>query len=108
MLLQPFIENAIKHGLLHRNGDKRLSIHFRLISERRIECRIQDNGIGRDASRRIQENRNSEHRSFSTEAIDQKVQLVNESTSRKLHVEVKDLFDETVAIGTLVLIQIDF
>lgn len=108
MLLQPFIENAIKHGLLHRNGDKRLSIHFRLISERRIECRIQDNGIGREASKRIQENRNSEHRSFSTEAIDQKVQLVNESTSRNLHVEVQDLYDETVAIGTLVIIQIDF
>ena len=46
MLTQPFIENAIWHGLLHKNGQKVLTVLFFTNSER-LCCTIEDNGIGR-------------------------------------------------------------
>ena len=53
MLFQPFIENAIWHGLLpKRNGPRLLKISFRLKTNF-IECRIEDNGIGRARARSL-------------------------------------------------------
>ncbi len=46
MLLQPFVENAILHGLMPREGDKQLTIDCRIV-DRHIEIIIDDNGIGR-------------------------------------------------------------
>lgn len=107
MLLQPFIENAIKHGLLHKDGDKILTVSFRMLSESRLECRIEDNGIGRDASLAINRKKQLNHRSFSTSAIDQKIELVNESSSRNLSIQVEDLMNDGHPSGTRVVIEID-
>ena len=52
MIIQPFVENAIKHGLLHKEGDKRLTIDFQLKSGI-LQCLVVDNGIGRAASNEI-------------------------------------------------------
>ena len=49
MLIQPYVENAIKHGLLHKKANRRLSVNFE-ISEKESELLviIEDNGIGFD------------------------------------------------------------
>jgi len=52
LLIQPFIENAIWHGLMHKNGEKVLDISFKLLQEK-IYCTIDDNGIGRAKSAEI-------------------------------------------------------
>src|SRR5690606_22412117 len=46
MLLQPFVENAVKHGLLHKEGVKRLEIDF-YEAGNLLFCHITDNGVGR-------------------------------------------------------------
>jgi len=51
MLIQPFIENAIVHGLLHKRGTKILKIDLE-IKEGILYCEVKDNGIGRDESRK--------------------------------------------------------
>lgn len=107
MLLQPFIENSIKHGLLHKSGDKRLGITFRMKGESRLECRIEDNGVGRQASAEINKARKFEHTSFATKAVDQKIELVNEGSSRNLKITVEDLQEGDVPSGTVVLVEID-
>jgi ligand-binding sensor domain-containing protein/putative methionine-R-sulfoxide reductase with GAF domain len=50
MLVQPYVENALWHGLMHSENDRHVSIEFRRISEDLLECRIEDNGIGRKRS----------------------------------------------------------
>ncbi len=53
MLLQPYVENAIWHGLMPKEGEKKLTITARL-SDRHIICTIGDNGVGRDFSPRTE------------------------------------------------------
>ncbi len=46
MLIQPFVENAIWHGLLQKKGDKSLAVKFEFINDKLLSCLIEDNGIG--------------------------------------------------------------
>jgi ligand-binding sensor domain-containing protein/putative methionine-R-sulfoxide reductase with GAF domain len=50
MLLQPYVENALWHGLMHKNGKRDLLIAFKKINDEVFECRVEDNGIGRKQS----------------------------------------------------------
>ena len=50
MLVQPYVENALWHGLMHKNGERKLTIEFKRIDEETFLCRIEDNGIGRKKS----------------------------------------------------------
>lgn len=50
MLIQPFVENALWHGLMHKEGERILKISFRRISDELFECMVDDNGIGRKRS----------------------------------------------------------
>ncbi|MEM6723727.1 MAG: histidine kinase [Bacteroidota bacterium] len=53
MLLQPFIENAIWHGLQPKSGEGRIEIQFQL-TEEQLVCTIEDNGIGRVQAKALQ------------------------------------------------------
>ena len=55
LIVQPFLENSLKHGLMHKEGQKELSLEFKLDKE--LTCIITDNGVGRTESARIQERR---------------------------------------------------
>lgn len=78
LLLQPFVENAIRHGLLHKQGEKKLEIEFIAYPEKNImECIIDDNGIGREASTKINQ-ASARHVSFSSKANNARLQLYNE------------------------------
>jgi hypothetical protein len=48
LLVQPFIENAIWHGLLQKKGDKKLKVSFAYINEKCLNCVVEDNGVGRN------------------------------------------------------------
>lgn len=72
MIIQPFIENSIKHGLLHKvNGVKKLEISFKL--EDVLVCIIEDNGVGIEKSTKINEENNGKQTSFSTRAIEERL-----------------------------------
>ncbi len=49
LLVQPFVENAVWHGLAPKPGDKKLSVRFTMRGEQ-VVCTIEDNGVGRDAA----------------------------------------------------------
>ena len=50
LLVQPYVENALWHGLMHSELERKLLVEFRKINEDIFECRIDDNGIGRKRS----------------------------------------------------------
>jgi len=54
MLVHPLAENAVWHGLLHKEGARRLIIHFRRMNGNCLQCTVKDNGIGLAASDRMQ------------------------------------------------------
>lgn len=88
MLIQPFIENALVHGLLHKEGEKRIEIDFKLTDI--LECRISDNGIGRKKSREIQERKKREHESFSVTAIKKRFEILETHLGGTLGFEYED------------------
>ncbi|MEO1436758.1 MAG: tetratricopeptide repeat protein, partial [Bacteroidota bacterium] len=62
LLVQPLIENSLKHGLLHRAEGGRLQIEF-FKKEQLLHCCVTDNGIGREASKKLGAWRPEEYRS---------------------------------------------
>jgi len=107
MLIQPYIENALKHGLLHRKTDRKLWITFLKINHNTIECHIEDNGVGRKRAAEIKAQSTPMHHSFATKATENRLDLLNYGKDRKIGVEIEDLLqDDGSAKGTRVILKI--
>ena len=91
MLIQPFVENSIKHGLLHKAGDKKLSVKFALDgAEENLVCVVEDNGVGRAKSAEIKSKQVQQHESFSTSATAERLKLLSQSATIKDFVVYED------------------
>ncbi|MEZ4799821.1 MAG: histidine kinase [Flavobacteriales bacterium] len=107
MIIQPFVENALKHGLLNKQGEKQIQVEFTLNNPNEILVTIQDNGIGRKASAEINEKRKDKPDSFATHAIYNRIELINKVRSQKVKCDIIDLSDEKQnATGTKVELTI--
>lgn len=107
MLLQPFIENSIKHGLMHKKGLKTLTIDFDLsTNEEYLICTILDNGIGRKKSAEIKAANQVKHNSFSTQSIEERLLLLNENLQLKDLIVYNDVTENGAIIGTKVTVNI--
>jgi LytS/YehU family sensor histidine kinase len=108
MLVQPYVENAIKHGLLHKTGEKVLvTTIFRPSADlNKIEIRITDNGIGRMKSEEINRSRVN-HNPFATRANEKRIEIFNRHHHTSVKIEVIDDWhaDDSPA-GTTVSITI--
>ncbi len=104
MVIQPYVENALKHGLLHKAGEKILNIKFQRKKDTLL-VEVKDNGIGRKRSTEIQERREKTHHSFASDAIQKRIDLVNEMQEEKIILEVIDLAENGLASGTIVQIK---
>lgn len=104
MLIQPFAENAIKHGLLHKKGERFLEVDFFKKGENLIVT-VKDNGIGRKQSAEVNKMRKKEHKSFATSALQKRINLINQSQKNKIEIEYVDLIGKE-PLGTLVNISI--
>ncbi len=94
LLIQPYVENAIKHGLLHKVGAKNLNIEFSLLREDTLSCCITDYGVGRVRSSEINQMRENRHISFATGATQKRLELLNLGREKIITVNFVDLFDE--------------
>ncbi|MCP4437791.1 MAG: hypothetical protein GY810_02520 [Aureispira sp.] len=108
MIIQPFVENAIKHGLLHKTtGQKVIKIRFELLNDDTLICEVFDNGIGRKAAQALQSENKRFGKSFSTNATQKRLELLQKVQLKRLGIEYSDLEDaEGNALGTKVRITI--
>ncbi|MDB5281759.1 MAG: putative signal transduction histidine kinase [Bacteroidota bacterium] len=103
MILQPYVENAIRHGLRYKTeGDGKLNISF---TEENgfIVCRIDDNGIGRKKSEELKSKTHVEYQSKGIRLSEDKVYLFNQVHDNKIRVEVED---KKAGLGTLVKVYV--
>ncbi len=106
MLLQPYLENAIKHGLLHKVGAKKLEITFSK-DKSVLSVTIDDNGIGRKKSKELNKIKQDKHQSFATNAMQNRVELLNQNKINKISIRYVDKVSVSEhALGTTVIIQI--
>lgn len=101
-IIQPFVENAIVHGLFHKEGDKKLEVVFALQGES-ITIAVKDNGIGRQQALDIQQRQHSSHQSFALAALRSRFQILSEKHQVDLQFTIEDTYDsKDTPTGTVV------
>lgn len=94
MVIQPFVENAIWHGLLHRKGgDGLLKIEF-IKEDNKIHCIVEDNGIGREAATAFRMQSHPSHVSRGLQITKDRLQIYNSRFNMDASFDIEDLYDE--------------
>lgn len=93
LLLQPFAENAVKHGLMHKPGEKKLNLVFEKSADG-LWVVIDDNGVGRAQSMEINKRSQGKPHSFATAALTERMELFNRLYKQKIKIEIIDKADE--------------
>ena len=107
MLIQPYVENAVKHGLLHIQTEKELTVVFDMDHNNVLTCTITDNGIGRKRSNEMNDMRQKRYTSFATGATQKRLELLNHERTAAIAVVYDDLYDiNGHAAGTKVTLKI--
>lgn len=102
MLVQPFIENAVEHGIKHLKKAGKIYIRA-LRSDLAITIEIEDNGVGRKRAAELEKKSYRPHRSLSTDLTRDRINIINKKLKRKIKLEIIDLEDEDGnGTGTLV------
>ncbi|HWY39043.1 MAG TPA: histidine kinase [Bacteroidia bacterium] len=91
MLIQPFIENALWHGLLRKKSNRRLWVSFSEIDKDRILCSVEDNGMG---YMKETENRTLETKPMAIEMIRQRLKLIEKIKGIKGEITITDRKNE--------------
>lgn len=93
MITQPFVENAILHGLRHKQGQGKLTISYSTQNGLMI-CRIEDNGIGREKSTEINEARHSKAPGRGMEVTRDRLEMMKSNTGLATGITFEDLKDD--------------
>ena len=106
MLLQPFIENSIWHGLMHKKEKGKLEI--RITSQNgHIQCCIDDNGIGRKKAGELKSLSATKYKSMGMGITKDRIDILNQINSLGIHIEIIDKTDKIGnAKGTLVVLSL--
>lgn len=106
MLIQPYVENAIKHGLMHKKEYGLLQIHFHLLADNMLHVIIEDNGIGRTASEKINSWKRVGHKSLGMTVTEQRLDILNQLQGSALRIKIEDVNPNIQDKGTRVNIYI--
>jgi tetratricopeptide (TPR) repeat protein len=107
MMLQPYIENAIWHGLSNKKGDRKLQVRIHE-NTNATEFEIEDNGIGRKKAAEIKSLYRKGHTSKGMELLSKRFNLLSKEYGEAIQTTVTDLGDNGDATGTLVKIDVPF
>lgn len=108
MIIQPYVENAIKHGLGHKQENRDLQIRFSLNTAGNVlQVEVEDNGIGRKRSAEINTGRPGYHQSFAHSATEKRLALLNQASPNPIGLIITDKTStDGQPAGTLVFITL--
>jgi sensor histidine kinase YesM len=108
MLLQPFVENAIWHGLMQKETDGTITIEIKQQKEEFLNISITDDGIGREKAAELK-SKSATHKSQGLKVTSQRIEMMNKLNSKGAQVQIIDLKDDQGhATGTRVELIIPF
>ncbi|HHB52102.1 MAG TPA: sensor histidine kinase, partial [Saprospiraceae bacterium] len=107
LVLQPFLENALWHGLSSKKENKKIQLSVQKSEDDYIEISIEDNGIGREAAAKIKANKTIKRKSIGIELTKERLQNFVKDRKKSFSLIYKDLKDkELQGIGTKVILKI--
>ncbi len=108
LLLQPFCENAIWHGLMQKDGHGQLNIELSM-NNKVLQCTITDDGIGREAAERLKSKSAGTQKSMGLQITAQRLALLNQNKNIETFYSIEDTRDADNNItGTQVILKIDY
>ena len=102
-IIQPFVENAIWHGLKHKQGEKRIDILVSVQGDQLKIC-IEDNGVGRDKAKMFTKNNN--RKSYGMTITANRIAVLNNTDGE--HFKIEDLYTNGVPSGTRITLLLPF
>ena len=107
LLLQPYVENCLRHGIRYKeNGIGKVDIHF-LLEEEKLCWHIKDNGVGRKRASELKSLQHIEYQSKGMNLTEKRVRLLNKIRNNKISIEIIDLVTSAnIPCGTEVIIKI--
>lgn len=106
LLLQPYVENAVIHGVIPKAGRGFIKITFRQIEEFLV-CEIEDNGVGIETSRKLKENSVNIHKSMALEISKKRLETLEELINKKIHLTIEEIkTKENGSEGTKVTLEL--
>jgi len=105
MLIQPFIENAIWHGLRYKSDKGKLLVHIKKENET-ILVAIKDDGIGREKSKALKTDNQKNYKSEGLKNVNKRLALINKIYDKNYQLHIADLTPEQEDVGTLVHLKI--
>ncbi|WP_153800548.1 sensor histidine kinase [Foetidibacter luteolus] len=106
LIIQPYVENAIWHGLLHKESAGELNISLRMKTSDMLECVIEDNGVGRKKTQELK-SKSASKKSLGMKLTENRLALLNKEAKLNATVMVEDLENFSgEAVGTKVILNI--
>jgi tetratricopeptide (TPR) repeat protein len=108
LILQPFVENALKHGF--RDETKRGMLSITIIKENDfLRCTVEDNGVGRKHSMSIKPVSGFKKESLGLKITEERLNLISESRKQRAYFKIEDLLDKSDnPLGTRVLVFLPY
>lgn len=107
LVLQPFLENAIWHGLSGKQGEKNLWITVKKKDDTHLEISIIDNGVGRKVSEQIKENRVLKRKSVGIDITKERLANFAKDYQYDFNIDIIDLFEKDgTSRGTKIILVI--
>ena len=107
MLIQPYVENAIWHGLLHKEERGKLWIRFKRKGNSLLVVEVEDNGVGRKLALELKAKNEFKKKSYGMQISRDRVEIINRLFKYKPSINVIDLADQYGnPTGTRVVIEI--
>jgi hypothetical protein len=107
LIIQPFVENAIWHGLLHKDTAGRLDIRINLLDDNILECVIEDDGIGREKAKEFKSKSATTRKSLGMKLTEDRIAILNKHTSVHASITIQDLVAANgESAGTRVILKI--
>ena len=108
LLLQPFCENAIWHGLMQNEGNGQLDISMNM-QDKILNCTITDNGIGREKATELKSKSAEKEKSLGLKITTERLALFNDRNGIDTFYEIVDITDDKGnARGTKVILKIRY
>ena len=115
MIFQPFVENAILHGIEPKDSKGMITISVETLKALNahekygvLKCRIEDNGIGRVEASKKDDSPNRQHLSIAMKLIRERLANYTELTNITYNIKIEDLYENEKPLGTKIHIEIPY